>query len=134
MAVRSRAAIPGGTCGFDLPAYHAWQHGQAANRRADLHRWVASLEPLAQAIALLLQMLRDSGKPRMVAASAGQYQQGCPRAARPAAAPAAGRIAGPGARDQRQPPAVSVRLMRMQPDGKLLAERVDAPFELTLCA
>jgi cell division protein ZapD len=30
--------------------------------------------------------------------------------------------------------AVSVRLMRMQPDGKLLAERVDAPFELTLCA
>jgi cell division protein ZapD len=82
MAVRSRAAIPGGTCGFDLPAYHAWQHGQAANRRADLHRWVASLEPLAQAIALLLQMLRDSGKPRMVTASAGQYQQGCPRAAR----------------------------------------------------
>ena len=135
MAVRSRAAMPGGTCGFDLPAYHTWQHGQAANRRADLHRWVASLEPMAQAIALLLQILRTSGKPRMVTASAGQYQMGLPQ----------GRTAQllrlrldeslglvPEISGNRL--AVSVRLMRMQPDGKLLAERVDAPFELTLCA
>ena len=26
MSIRSRAGIPGGTCGFDLPAYYAWQH------------------------------------------------------------------------------------------------------------
>ena len=25
MSIRSRIGIPGGTCGFDLPAYHAWQ-------------------------------------------------------------------------------------------------------------
>lgn len=25
-AIRSRISIPGGTCEFDLPAYHAWQH------------------------------------------------------------------------------------------------------------
>ena len=25
-SIRSRTAIPGGTCEFDLPAYHAWQH------------------------------------------------------------------------------------------------------------
>ena len=24
MSVRSRAGIPGGTCEFDLPSYHAW--------------------------------------------------------------------------------------------------------------
>jgi cell division protein ZapD len=26
MSIRSRMGIPGGTCGFDLPAYYAWQH------------------------------------------------------------------------------------------------------------
>lgn len=26
MSIRSRVGIPGGTCGFDLPAYYAWQH------------------------------------------------------------------------------------------------------------
>lgn len=26
MSIRSRIGIPGGTCGFDLPAYYAWQH------------------------------------------------------------------------------------------------------------
>ena len=36
MALRSRAVIPGGTCEFDLPAYHAWQHHEAASRTQDL--------------------------------------------------------------------------------------------------
>ena len=30
MSVRSRISIPGGTCEFDLPAYYAWQHRDAA--------------------------------------------------------------------------------------------------------
>ncbi len=30
MSIRSRVGIPGGTCGFDLPAYYAWQHKDAA--------------------------------------------------------------------------------------------------------
>ena len=63
MGIRSRAVIPGGTCEFDLPAYHAWQQGQAGARRADLQQWAASLGPMAQAIGLLLQILRDTGKP-----------------------------------------------------------------------
>jgi cell division protein ZapD len=29
-ALKSRMAIPGGTCEFDLPAYHAWQHQDAS--------------------------------------------------------------------------------------------------------
>ena len=135
MGIRSRAAIPGGTCGFDLPAYHAWQHGQAASRRADLQRWVASLGPMAQAVALLLQMLRDTGKPRMLAATAGQYQMGLPqgrtvqllRLRLDESLDLVPEISG-------NRLAVSVRLMRLQPDGKQHIERVDAPFELALCA
>ena len=134
MAVRSRAAMPGGTCSFDLPAYHTWQHGQAASRRADLHRWVSSLSPMAQAITLLLQILRTSGKPRMLTASAGQYQMGLPqgrtvqmlRLRLDESLSLVPEISG-------NRLAVSVRLMRMQPDGKLQVERIDAPFELALC-
>lgn len=135
MGIRSRVAIPGGTCGFDLPAYHAWQHGQSASRRADLQRWVASLAPMAQAVALLLQILRDSGKPRMLATAAGHYQMGLPqgrtvqllRLRLDASLGLVPEISG-------NRLAVSVRLMRLQADGKLQLERIDAPFELALCA
>ena len=33
MSIRSRAGIPGGTCGFDLPSYYAWQHRPAPERQ-----------------------------------------------------------------------------------------------------
>ena len=33
MSIRSRVGIPGGTCGFDLPAYHAWQHHAPEQRQ-----------------------------------------------------------------------------------------------------
>ena len=61
MALRSRVVIPGGTCEFDLPAYHAWQHHSAASRTADLHAWAAPFAPMANAIQMLLKMLRESG-------------------------------------------------------------------------
>ena len=37
-ALRNRAAIPGGTCCFDLPAYHAWQQQSGDVRRLDILR------------------------------------------------------------------------------------------------
>ena len=46
-SLRSRVAIPGGTCEFDLPIYHDWRHRSAEERRADLQRWIAGLLPLA---------------------------------------------------------------------------------------
>ena len=135
MAVRSRIVIPAGTCSFDLPAYHAWQHGQAGARRADLARWAHTLAPMASAIALLLQILRDSGKPQKMMAVGGQFQQTLP----------AGRTFQllrlrideslalvPEISGNRL--MASVRLMRHEADGKLHAAREDAPFELALCA
>ena len=58
-------------CGFDLPAYHAWQRLDAGRRRADLLQWADSLMPLGDALQVLLGLLRDSGVPQMVAASGG---------------------------------------------------------------
>ena len=61
MSIRSRVGIPGGTCAFDLPAYYAWQQHAPEARRADLNGWAASLMPLAEALHVLLGLLRDSG-------------------------------------------------------------------------
>jgi cell division protein ZapD len=75
MSIRSRISIPGGTCEFDLPAYFAWQQQDAAKRRADLLQWIGTVMPLAEALSVLLGLLRDSGAPQRVVAKAGQFQQ-----------------------------------------------------------
>ncbi|MBP7451464.1 MAG: cell division protein ZapD [Ottowia sp.] len=135
MSIRSRAVIPGGTCEFDLPAYHAWQQGQAASRRADLNRWASSLAPMAHAVSLLLQLLRDSGQPQKVMTRAGHFQQTLPQGRtfqllRLRMDPSLQLI--PEISGNRL--MVSVRLVRHEADGKLHPAREDAPFELALCA
>jgi len=134
MSIRSRISIPGGTCEFDLPAYYAWQHLTAAARQHDLHRWVLPLGPLAEAVRLLLRLLRDSGAPQKVVAPAGQYQQMLPQ----------GRTFQllrlnidasldliPEISCNRL--MVSVRLMRLEKDDRLHTSLADSMFELALC-
>ena len=135
MSIRSRINIPGGTCEFDLPAYYAWQQFDAARRKADLARWTAPLMPLAQALSVLLNLLRDSGVPHRVAATGGNYQQSL----------AAGRSylllrvrIDPA---EELVPEISghrlmvlVRLMRQDVEGRLKPSGSNASFELTLCA
>ena len=75
MSIRSRINIPGGTCEFDLPAYYAWQQHAPERRRADLHGWMTTLLPLAEALQVLLGLLRESGTPQRMVAPGGHYQQ-----------------------------------------------------------
>lgn len=79
MAIRSRIAIPAGTCEFDLPAYHDWQHRSAAQRQHDLATWAQALAGLASPVQLLMGLLRESGLPQKVMALHGQYQQNLPQ-------------------------------------------------------
>ena len=135
MAIRSRISIPGGTCEFDLPAYYAWQQHDAARRRADLAAWAATLTPMAEALKVLLTLLRDSGSPHKVVALAGQYQQGLPQGRpyhllRLRIDKQLGLV--PEITGHRL--MVSVRLMRGDADGRLKLANEDAAFELTLCA
>ena len=134
MSIRSRINIPGGTCEFDLPAYYAWQKLAPSRRRKDLVNWVASLMPLAEALQVLLGLLRDSGVAHRVAAIGGQYQQALP----------AGRVYSLMRvrmdQDELIPEIsghrlmVLVRLMRQEGDGRLRPVDAEASFELTLCA
>jgi cell division protein ZapD len=135
MAIRSRIGIPGGTCEFDLPAYFHWQHHAAPHRQADLNRWVQSLVPLAESIALLLKMMRDTGSPHKVVAPGGQFQQNLPQGRtyqllRLAIDPRLDLI--PEISGNRL--MVSVRLLRLGDDERLHPAAEDASFELTLCA
>ena len=135
MSIRSRISIPGGTCEFDLPAYYAWQKHEPARRRTDLLHWAASLMPLAEALNVLLGLLRDSGVPHKVVAPGGQYQQSLPQ----------GRVYHllrlrltdahdhvPEISGHRL--MVSIRLMRQDAEGRLKPAAADSSFELTLCA
>ena len=74
-SIRSRTIIPGGSCEFDLPSYHAWQHRPAPQRRAELNGWIAPLLPLHDCIGLVLKLLRESGQHAHRVATAGSYQQ-----------------------------------------------------------
>jgi cell division protein ZapD len=135
MAVRSRISIPGGTCEFDLPAYYAWQQLDTARRRADLHGWVAPLLPLAEALSVLLKLLRDSASPQRVVAGGGQYQQRIPEGKgyqllRLRMDGGTGLV--PEMSGHRL--MVSVRLMRADAEGRLKAASDDAELEIALCA
>jgi cell division protein ZapD len=135
MSIRSRISIPGGTCEFDLPAYYAWQQQEPAKRRADISNWVGTLMPLAEALKVLLTLLRDSGAPHKVASQDGQFQQSLPAGRthhllRLRIDPALQLI--PEISGHRL--MVLIRLMRQEPDGRLKpATGANASFELTLC-
>jgi cell division protein ZapD len=135
MSIRSRISIPGGTCEFDLPAYYAWQKHDPARRRADLMLWANTLMPLAEALSVLLGLLRDAGVTHRVVATGGQFQQSLPqgrvyqllRMRLPDGQDLVPEISG-------HRLMVSIRLMRQDGEGRLRPSSDDTGFELTLCA
>jgi cell division protein ZapD len=134
-SIRSRIGIPGGTCEFDLPAYYAWQQLPPERRRADLSRWIDTLVPLAEALNVLLRLLRDSGVPHKVVAQGGQYQQSLPqgrtyqllRLRMDAGLELVPEITG-------HRLMVSVRMMKPDTEGRLKSHIADVSFDLALCA
>jgi cell division protein ZapD len=135
MGLRSRINIPGGTCAFDLPGYYAWQQHEPARRRADLSQWLVAMAPLADALSVLLQLMRDAGTPHKVIAQGGHFQQSLAQGKtyhllRVKLAKDAGLV--PEISGHRL--MVSIRLMRPDFEGRLKPAAVDYPLEMTLCA
>jgi len=75
MGIKQRTNIPGGVCEFDLPSYHFWLHQSAEHHRHDLETWLAPFLPIRDAIAIVLRLLRESGKVSAQTAVQGVYQQ-----------------------------------------------------------
>lgn len=76
ISIRQRSGIPGGSCDFDLPAFHYWLHQPAKERTDDLYRWLDSFNTIGQAIQFLLKLTRESTTLTPTVADNGIYQTG----------------------------------------------------------
>ncbi|BBL74736.1 cell division protein ZapD [Methylomagnum ishizawai] len=74
-SISQRSAIPGGTCSFDLPAFHYWLQLGDTQRRRDLAEWILPFQPIRTAIDLLLSFIRGCGTPGEELAAAGFFQK-----------------------------------------------------------
>lgn len=73
--IKQRIAIPGGTCNFDLPAFHHWLSRGAEVRNAQIEEWLQDLKIIEEATRTVLKLVRDSAVPRRVSAPTGFFQQ-----------------------------------------------------------
>lgn len=75
-AIRQRSSIPGGTCDFDLPAYHFWlQHTQAETRTEQLRTWFNEFQSVRNAVEMSLRLIRGSIGFRQEVADDGFFQR-----------------------------------------------------------
>lgn len=74
-SIRQRMAIPGGTCGFDLPAYHHWLQRPAEERLNTLTEWFQEFQVISDAVLLMLELTRNGAKPQSEVAVGGFYQK-----------------------------------------------------------
>jgi cell division protein ZapD len=74
-AVSQRSSMPGGSCSFDLPAFHFWLEQDGSKRRSDLNRWLEPFATVKAAVHLLMGFLRSSASATEEVAQEGFYQK-----------------------------------------------------------
>lgn len=74
-SISQRSSIPGGTCAFDLPAYHYWLQQEESRRKRELEIWLHPFDNIRTAIKLLLNFIRQSASPSQERASSGFFQK-----------------------------------------------------------
>lgn len=135
MSIKQRTNIPGGVCEFDLPSYHYWLNTGVEQRRHDIETWLAPFRPIHDAITIVLQLLRESGKTTQQYASQGVFQQMMAgrvaqmlRVQLPRALPCVPEISA-------NKYALNIRFMTLVGLGRDRPRTFegDVPFELTLC-
>ena len=75
MSIKQRTNNTGGVCDFDVPSDHYWLHLSPEQHRHDLEGWLAPFLPIRDGIAIVLRLLRESGKGSTQTAVQGVYQQ-----------------------------------------------------------
>ena len=73
-SISQRNTIPGGSCSFDLPAFHYWLEQDQQEQQKDLERWTQPFANIKTAINLILGFIRESSVPSQEIASAGFFQ------------------------------------------------------------
>lgn len=76
--VSQRSAIPGGSCSFDLPAFHYWLAQDEAVLAKQLDEWTKPFLEIHDAIELVLNFIRQSNIPTQEVAKGGFFQLSLP--------------------------------------------------------
>ena len=74
LAIKQRAAIPGGSCDFDIPQLRFWLNQSYKSRLMDIDRWAQPYYQLGEIIQLILKLIRDSALAENVIAKNGFFQ------------------------------------------------------------
>lgn len=73
-SISQRNSIPGGSCSFDLPAFHFWLEQDPSEQHKDLERWTQPFIDVRIAINLVLNFIRQSNRPSQEVAIGGFFQ------------------------------------------------------------
>ena len=73
-SISQRSSIPGGSCSFDLPAFHYWLEQDQIKQQKDLQQWTQPFTDIRIAIDLILGFIRQSCVPKQEIAPAGFFQ------------------------------------------------------------
>ncbi|MCX8004556.1 MAG: cell division protein ZapD [Burkholderiaceae bacterium] len=133
-SIRSRAGIPGGTCEFDLPSYHAWLMRDAPARTADLDSWLRTLAPFSDAMVIVLRLLRETAHRSQQVAVQGAYQQMLQGRTYALLQVRVALESGAIPEISANKYALWIRFTTADRDFKPRALERDVPFELALCA
>jgi len=134
-SIRQRSSIAGGTCDFDLPAFHYWLQQPNEHRLLELEQWLNEFEPLELSINMILRLVRESSTPAQEVAQNGFYQQTLDtnvpyqliRVAVSREIRYYAEISGGKHR-------FTVRFMEQRDDDRAVQSDQDIPFDLTCCA
>ncbi|GAB4268555.1 MAG: cell division protein ZapD [Methylomicrobium sp.] len=134
-SISQRCSIPGGTCSFDLPAFHYWLEQDEAVQREALEQWTKPFKDIRKAIDMILSFIRESSTPTQEEAESGFYQSSLDkslplqllRISVDRSIPCFAEISGGKHR-------FTIRFMRPASDGSRPTQSPDdIPFELTCC-
>lgn len=134
MAIRSRAAIPGGACQFDLPSYHYWLNRDVQARRHDLDGWIRPMLPICDGLTIVLRLLRASGHPEAQIAAKGTYQLTMGGRSAQMVRVRVDHTQGVVPEISANKYALNIRFMRPEALARPKTAENDVPFELTFCS
>ena len=74
-SISQRSTLPGGSCTFDLPAFHFWLQQPDEIRKQELYGWIQPFRATQEATKLALRFIRESAIPSKESAPSGFFQQ-----------------------------------------------------------
>ncbi len=131
--LKGRFSIPGGICEFDIPALHVWLHRTSKSRQAAISAWVNTLQPIADGVDIVTQLLRESAPAKSYVATRGYFELSMDgrqiqliRVAVPKQPEVAAEISA-------NKYVVSVRFRQLETTMHLKSMEQDIPFQMALC-